>query len=101
MIYIIKVLRVRLGKIFSYLWNSKALPSAKFFAWCVLKWKVTIKVNLGRRGILQGYLRCPLCTSQFESLSYLFYECKIACLVCNRWFGIFNVIHNQPKDHFY
>lgn len=88
---------------FSYLWNTKFLQSANFFAWHILKGRVATKENLCRGWIIQADMRCPLYTSHTESIKHLFFWAQ------NRMWSLEVVIdgsksillyNNHPKDNF-
>jgi len=62
---------------------------------------VPTKVKLRLRGILLNNYDCDLCGDQEESISYLFFTCKVANMVwnlCNRWVGVLSVQHNQEEN---
>jgi len=64
---------------------------------------VHTKVNLRLRGVLLNNYDCALCGDQEESISHLFFSCKVANKVwnlCNRWVGVLSVQHNQAQENF-
>jgi len=74
-----------------------------FFAWRVMLKGVPTKVNLRHRRVLLNNYGCALCGEQEESVSHLFFDCKVASKVwnmCNNWVRILNVHYNQPYESF-
>ena len=59
-------------------WRTKGLPSAQFFAWRVLINKVLTRDNLYNRGVRLGSNTCALCEITDETVSHLFFTCKVA-----------------------
>ena len=89
--------------IFSKLWRCKVVPSALFTAWRVLENKITIRVNLERRGVMVENALCCLCGKEEESYCHLFFDCSFAWRVwcfCYKWLGVSFVSHIDPMSNF-
>jgi len=89
--------------IFRKLWSCKAVPSALFTAWRVMKNKIATRVNLERRGVLLKSILCCLCGKEEESYRHLFFDCifgwRVWCF-CFKWLRVSFVSHNDPKSNF-
>lgn len=65
------------------IWNAKAAPRAKAFAWILLKGKCLTADNLARRQIPHDPL-CPLCRSEPETALHLISSCHFSKSVWTR-----------------
>jgi len=89
--------------VFGLLWKVKALPTTQFFAWRVISNRVATYDNLQRRGVLLSNNNCVRCEINVESVSHLFFGCKVAAYVwkeCDLWVGLSSVHHNIAASNF-
>ena len=63
--------------LFAKFWKLNTLPSAQMTTWRVLSNKIVTKDNLLRRGISLVCECCPLCGVEEETISHLFFGCRI------------------------
>jgi len=67
-------------------WKTKGLPSVQIFAWRVLINKVSTRDNLNNRGVRLGSNTCALCAITDETMSHLFFTCKVTTQIWQLWF---------------
>ena len=70
----------------------KLIPiKVNIFAWKLRHDRLPTRDNLARRGIFIHHNCCPVCETEIEDLSHLFFLCEVApdvsCLIC-RWWNI-------------
>lgn len=88
---------------FHQLWDLKVPPKVLSFAWRLLWDRLPTKDNLSRRQIQLDNDLCPLCQTQPETASYLFFTCD---KVLPLWWEFFTwvkegtVLHNSPMANF-
>ena len=83
---------------FKKLWLVKVTLSAQVCAQRVVVESLATKDNLKGREIILGNDMCPMYSEKEETISHLFFMCKVALKVWNmydRWVGIMNVHRNQ------
>ncbi|XP_006603334.2 uncharacterized protein [Glycine max] len=88
---------------FHQLWDLKVPPKVLSFAWRLLWDRLPTKDNLSRRQIQLDNDLCPLCQTQPETASYLFFTCD---KVLPLWWEFFTwvkegtILHNSPMANF-
>ncbi|KAL5131494.1 hypothetical protein HKD37_12G034380 [Glycine soja] len=88
---------------FHQLWDLKVPPKVLSFAWRLLWDRLPTKDNLSRRQIQLDNDLCPLCQTQPETASYLFFTCD---KVLPLWWEFFTwvkegtALHNSPMANF-
>ncbi|KAL5164919.1 putative ribonuclease H protein [Glycine soja] len=88
---------------FHQLWDLKVPPKVLSFAWRLLWDRLPTKDNLSRRQIQLDNDLCPLCQTQPETASHLFFTCD---KVLPLWWEFFTwvkedtVLHNSPMANF-
>ena len=79
------------------------MPSAQFFVWRVLINKVPTRDNINNRGVRLGSNTCALCAITNETVSHLFFTCKVTTRIwqlCDSWIGRSFVYHNSAGIYF-
>ncbi|XP_006577577.1 uncharacterized protein [Glycine max] len=88
---------------FHQLWDLKVPPKVLSFAWRLLWDKLPTKDNFSRRQIQLDNDLCPLCQTQPETASHLFFTCE---KVLPLWWEFFTwvkqdtTLHYSPIDNF-
>ncbi|XP_006574198.1 uncharacterized protein [Glycine max] len=91
------------GSGFYQLWDLKVPPKVLSFAWRLLWDRLPSKDNLSKRQIQLDNDLCPLCQSQPETVSHLFFTCD---KVLPLWWEFFTwvkkdrVLQYSPMDNF-
>ena len=81
------------------IWNSKALPKVKAFAWLVANKKVNTsdKVHLRRRHKTLILDYCVMCLKSSESADHLFLHCPTTLALWQKSFCLANLDWFPPK----
>lgn len=80
-------------------WVSFVPIKVNVFAWRVSLDRLPTRKNLVARGVQITDLRCPICDSQEEDVSHLFFSCCMANNVCKlvcRWW---NISHTELSSY--
>ncbi|KAL4563958.1 hypothetical protein LXL04_028007 [Taraxacum kok-saghyz] len=59
-------------------WNRMVPAKMNVFAWRLMMNRLPTKVNLDRRGIDCGSIRCGVCDDDLETVNHLFFSCEMA-----------------------
>ena len=62
--------------VFEELWNLKIPTKTSFFAWRLIRDRLSTKLNLRRRNVEINDLFCPLCKNNEEDAAHLFFNCS-------------------------
>lgn len=81
---------------FMWMWKMKTLPKIKQFFWLVSLNRISSKVNLKHRNILQDDI-CARCLSEKETTLHLLRDCIHSV---NYWCTAFQDIKYNPPDFF-
>lgn len=90
---------------FNRIWKSWAFRKASITAWKIVKGRIATADELEKRGVSSGpnFLSCKLCLEDPESVSHLFFSCKMASSLWSsilKWLGVAMALHSNPFIHF-
>ena len=72
-------------------WNRMLPAKINVFAWRLMLNRIPTKVNLDRRGIDCGSIRCQVCDEDLETANHLFFSCELAIAIWSKiatWWDI-------------
>ena len=75
------------------IWRSAAPLNVKFFAWLAFHDKILSRANLVKKG-WTGPMHCELCNFYEESVTHLFFHCRISKAIWN--FFLYNANNHLP-----
>ncbi|KAE8713962.1 hypothetical protein F3Y22_tig00110202pilonHSYRG00067 [Hibiscus syriacus] len=81
-----------------WVWDGLAPPRVQSFLWQICHQKLTVRVELKRRGIQISDVLCPLCLSQDESIAHLFLSCTITSDLWSKFLRLWNISSVLPHD---
>lgn len=60
-------------------WFGLIPPKVEIFVWQLLHGRLPVRSNLAARGIIDdGYISCPFCGVNEESVKHIFFDCMFA-----------------------
>lgn len=90
---------------FNRIWKSWAIWKASNTAWKIMKGRIATADELQKCGVSAGsnFLSCKLCLEESESISHLFFSCKMVVSLWSsilKWLGMAMVLHSDSIIHF-
>ena len=92
-----------LDGVFDEVWKLKIPTKSSFFAWRLIRDRLSTKLNLRRRHVQINDLLCPFYRNNEEDAAHLFFSCnKIVPLWWESlsWVYISDTFPQNPREHF-
>jgi len=92
-----------LDGVFDEVWKLKIPTKSSFFAWRLIRDRLSTKLNLRRRHVQINDLLCPFYRNNEEDAAHLFFSCnKIVPLWWESlsWVNISDTFPQNPRQHF-
>ena len=89
--------------VFEELWNLKIPTKTSFFAWRLIRDRLSTKLNLRRRNVEINDLFCPLCKNNEEDAAHLFFNCSKTLPIwweSLSWVNISGAFPQNLRHHF-